>query len=169
MLDPAATLAALELRLVPDATAEELVALVDEIDVLGRLLASELARGSLVPAEITRLEAVLLDVPGVRARALMAAAERYDDRGSPRRAVYVLLDALRTAFDPELVTSIAEALTFTLEAHGLTEAATRVRALVMAPRGAERRAARTRFLAELDALRADGIDWTLLDDESPLD
>jgi hypothetical protein len=155
-----AQLAALEARIgqLDDPTA--LVALATEIDTLGVELAAEL-RGVVSESDRVVLARVLARVPAVHVRALLRAAERFDDAGSPRRAAFVLVEALRVAFDPEMLATTAAALAFVLEAHGQAPAAARVGDVVTA-------SPRTRFLAAVDAVRA-AIDWSALDDELGFD
>ena len=166
----ATTLAALEQRIPQLAEPTELLELAAQLDLLGMQLAYEITRLAAQPELAAPLKPVLVRVPTVHARALLRAAERFDDLGSPKRAVYVLLEALRKAFEPATIAAAAEALTFSLDAHGQRAAAARVRELVTAPtdQGQTRRELRESFLAGLDELRAQ-IDWTALDDEPGTD
>lgn len=162
----AATLEALEARGQQLSDPGELLALATQIDELAARLAHELASHAASPELAAPLKPVLLRVPTVRARVLLRAAERFDDRGSPRRAALVLIEGLRRAFGSDVLTSLAEALTFSLDAHGQTAAARLLGTLVTPPDGsaADRREQRARYLATLDALTA-AIDWSAFDDE----
>lgn len=114
---------ALEAELASAHTPEALVDLAGRVDALGRQIAA-VAAGD--PAH----GALLVRVPPLYVRILLLAAERYDDRGSPRRAAVVLLEALRRAFTPAALGTVGEALAFLLEAHEQPAIAARVRALV---------------------------------------
>lgn len=166
----AATLAALEARIAQLAEPADLLALAAEIDQLGMQLAYEITRFAAQPELAAPLKPVLVRVPTVHTRTLLRAAERFDDLGSPKRATYVLIEALRKAFSSETIAAVAQALTFTLEAHGQAVAAAHVRALVTSrvDEAASRRELRARFLAGIDELPG-LIDWNALDDEPGLD
>lgn len=159
----ATALAALEERGRQLSEPTELLALATQIDELASQLAHEIASHAADSPLAAPLAPVLRRVPAIRAHVLLRAAERFDDRGSPRRAALVLVEALRRAFGAE-VTSIAEALTFTLEAHGQLGAARLVGALITPRDGGDRRAQRAQLLEALDALTG-VIDWSALDDE----
>jgi hypothetical protein len=162
----AGVLATLEAKIAQLAEPGELLALATEIDQLGQQLAHEIAELGAQRERAAPLASVLVRVPTVYATALLRAAERFDDRGSPRRAAVVLIEALRRVFDPAMTDTVVGALGFLLEANGERAAAERARDLVTAPAGdpAARREARARFLAGLDELRA-SIDWAALEDE----
>lgn len=169
----AATLAALDRRIAELTDPGELLALATEIDQLGMELAYEITRLGSTPELVAPLKPVLINVPKVHARALLRAAERFDDVGSPRRAAYVLLEALLKSFDPDTINVVNDALSFILEAHGQTEAAGELRALVAAradhrAAGADRRQLRAQFVAAVEALRA-RIEWHALEDEPGVD
>jgi hypothetical protein len=147
---------------------DELVALATAIDELGRELALEFTLVAAQPELAAPLRPVLLRLPAVHTRALLRAAEKLDDAGSPRRAARVLIEALRKALDARMVEVVAGALVFTLEAFAQREAAARVRALVTAEPTASRRELRARYLAVVDELPA-LIDWSALDDGQAFD
>ncbi|MGE3460099.1 MAG: hypothetical protein AB7O24_33625 [Kofleriaceae bacterium] len=142
----------------------ELLVLSTKIDDLGRQLALELQRLALEPARMAPLKPVLLRVPVVHTRALLRCAEKLDDLGSPRRAVRVLLEALRKAFDANMVELVVDALVFTLDAFEQRAAAARLRALLEPLPDASRREARVRHMGIVDELIA-LIEWAALDDE----
>jgi hypothetical protein len=111
-------------------------------------------------------------VPMIYGRALVRAAEKFDDLGSPKRAAYVLFEALRKAFDPEVIASVASALSFILDAHGQGTAAQRLSDLVaireeQRAAGTDRKEVRAQFSAALEELRDRGVDWPALADDSP--
>lgn len=170
LADPgrAAELAELAERAETEISPEVLVALATQIDKLGMQLAYEISRNAHDEAHIAPLKPVLIRVPALYGKTLLRAAEKFDDQGSPRRAAYVLFEALRKAFDHDVITSVADALSFVLEAHGQTGPATRIRTLLVerdAQRasGVERREVRTKFSAALEELR-EGVDWNALED-----
>jgi hypothetical protein len=161
---PENTLDELEQQIVTRDQPGDLLALATAIDELGRNLALEIVeRGEAAAA----LKPILLRVPGVHTRVLLRAAEKLDDAGSPRRAARVLIEALRKAFDANLVEVVVDALTFTLEASGQQAAAARLQALVTAE-PASRRELRARHMAIVDGL-PDLVDWPALDDELAFD
>ncbi len=163
----AATLTSLEDRIATLDEPAELLALATEIDELGVQLAYEISNAA-QPELAAPLAPVLMRVPGVRTRTLLRAAERYDDLGSPKRAAYVLIEALRRAFDAATIAEVAAALSFLLDANDQAVAAARLRTIVTLPGdpppGTSRREARDRLLAAIELLR-ESIDWTALDDE----
>lgn len=165
----AGALAALERRIAELDDPAELLALATQIDQLGMQLAYEIRRYGAQSELAAPLKPVLLRVPVVHARALLRTAERYDDRGSPRRAAYVLIEALRKSFAVDALAAAAHALAFLLDAHGQPTAAARVRTLMTADGGGDRRAIRARFEAALDELRDRDIRWVDLDDEPQVD
>jgi hypothetical protein len=169
--DPAraAELAALEEQVETLEDPHLLVALATRIDTLGMQLAYEISRHAHDAAHIAPLKPVLLRVPALYGKTLLRAAEKFDDQGSPRRAAYVLFEALRKAFDPDVITAVAGALSFVLEAHGQTKPALTIRSLLAEreerrARGVDRREVRTQFAAALETLRDGGVDWDGLDD-----
>ncbi|MBA3453238.1 MAG: hypothetical protein H0T42_09120 [Deltaproteobacteria bacterium] len=171
LADPAraAELAALEAQAETLTDPDLLVALATQIDGLGMQLAYEISRHAHDEAHIAPLKPVLMRVPALYGRTLLRAAEKFDDQGSPRRAAYVLFEALRKAFDHDVITSVAGALSFVLEAHGQTTPAAKIRALLaerdeQRARGVERREVRTQFAAALETLRDRGVQWDALDD-----
>ena len=172
--DPArvAELAALEVRIDQLAEPEVLVALASQIDTLGMQLAFEISRHAHDAAHVAPLKPVLIRVPEVHGRALVRAAEKFDDLGSPRRAAYVLFEALRKAFDPDVIGSVSAALAFILDAHEQGTAATQLRALVSTREeqraaGVDRKEVRIQFASALELLRDRGVDWTALADDPP--
>lgn len=165
----ATALAALEQRIGELADPAELLALATAIDQLGMQLAYEIRRYGAGSELAAPLKPVLLRVPVVHARALLRTAERYDDVGSPRRAAFVLIEALRKSFSADTLATAAHALAFLLDAHGQPAAATRVRALMAEVGDGDRRAIRARFEAGLDELRDRDIAWAALDDEPQSD
>jgi hypothetical protein len=172
--DPARALelASLESRIADLEDPEVLVAVASQIDKLGMQLAFEISRHAHDADHVAPLKPVLMRVPSIYGRALVRAAEKFDDRGSPKRAAYVLFEALRKAFDPALIASMMDALAFVLEAHEQGAAAVQLRALVIrreAQRaaGVDRKDVRTQFAAALEQLRDRAIDWTALTDEPP--
>jgi len=169
--DPAraAELAALEEQVETLSDPHLLVALATRIDTLGMQLAYEISRHAHDAAHIAPLKPVLLRIPALYGKTLLRAAEKFDDQGSPRRAAYVLFEALRKAFDPDVITAVASALSFVLEAHGQTKPARTIRALLTEREdrraaGVDRREVRTQFSSALEALRDGGVDWDALDD-----
>lgn len=171
LADPAraAELAALEAQAETLGDPDLLVALATQIDALGMQLAYEISRHAHDEAHIAPLKPVLMRVPALYGRTLLRAAEKFDDQGSPRRAAYVMFEALRKAFDHDVITSVAGALSFVLEAHGQSTPAAKIRALLadrddQRARGVDRREVRTQFAAALDALRDGGVQWDALDD-----
>lgn len=169
--DPAraAELAALEEQVETLDDPHLLVALATRMDTLGMQLAYEISRHAHDAAHIAPLKPVLLRVPALYGKTLLRAAEKFDDQGSPRRAAYVLFEALRKAFDPDVITAVASALSFVLEAHGQSKPAQTIRALLTEREdrraaGVDRREVRTQFSAALEALRDGGVDWDALDD-----
>ena len=172
--DPArvAELAALEVRIDQLAEPEMLVALASQIDTLGMQLAFEISRHAHDAAHVAPLKPVLIRVPEVHGRALVRAAEKFDDLGSPRRAAYVLFEALRKAFDPDVIVAVSAALAFILEAHEQGTAATQLRALVTTREdqraaGIDRKEVRLQFASALEQLRDRGVDWNALADDPP--
>lgn len=168
----ASELEALEQRVNASNDPDLLVAIASQIDTLGMQLAFEISRHAHDEAHIAPLKPVLMHVPTSYGRALIRAAEKYDDLGSPKRAVYVLFEALRKAFDADLIMAVSEALSFMLEAHGQGAAARQLRALVATraaqrASGVDRKEVRTQFGASLAQLRDRGLDWTALADEPP--
>jgi hypothetical protein len=160
-------LAALEAQIDARVEAADLLALATDIDELGRRLATELA-GLLVQPELAApLKPVLLRLPAVHTRALLRAAEKLDDAGSPRRAARVLIEALRKAFDANMVDTVADALAFVLDAFAQRSAAARLRELTV-PSELGRRELRARHLAIVDELPS-LIEWSALDDELGFD
>ncbi len=169
--DPAraAELAALEEQVETLTAPDLLVALATRIDTLGMQLAYAISRHVNDPAHVAPLKPVLMRVPALYGKTLLRAAEKFDDLGSPRRAAYVLFEALRKAFDPDVITSVASALSFILEAHGQAKSAVTIRGLLAEredrrARGEDRREVRTQFAAALEALRDGGVEWDALDD-----
>lgn len=169
--DPAraAELGALEEQVETLSDPHLLVALATRIDTLGMQLAYEISRHAHDAAHIAPLKPVLLRIPALYGKTLLRAAEKFDDQGSPRRAAYVLFEALRKAFDPNVITAVASALSFVLEAHGQTKPARTIRALLTEREdrraaGVDRREVRTQFSTALEALRDGGVDWDALDD-----
>lgn len=169
--DPAraAELAALEEQVETLTSPDLLVALASRIDTLGMQLAYEISRHAHDAGHIAPLKPVLMRVPALYGKTLLRAAEKFDDLGSPRRAAYVLFEALRKAFDPDVITSVASALSFVLEAHGQAKPAVAIREILVEredrrARGVDRREVRTQFAAALDELRDGGVDWDALDD-----
>lgn len=169
--DPAraAELAALEEQVETLDDPHLLVALATRIDTLGMQLAYEISRHAHDAGHIAPLKPVLLRVPALYGKTLLRAAEKFDDQGSPRRAAYVLFEALRKAFDPDVITAVASALSFVLEAHGQAKPARTIRALLSEREdrraaGVDRREVRTQFAAALEALRDGGVEWDALDD-----
>jgi hypothetical protein len=160
-------LAALEAQIDARVEAADLLALATEIDELGRRLATELAGLLVQPERAAPLKPVLLRLPAVHTRALLRAAEKLDDAGSPRRAARVLIEALRKAFDANLVDPVADALAFVLDAFAQRDAAARLRELT-APSELGRRELRARHLAIVDELPS-LIEWSALDDELGFD
>ena len=175
--DPAraAELAALEGRIEQLADPDMLVALASQVDTIGMQLAFEISRDGHDAAQVAPLKPVLMRVPAIYGRALVRAAEKFDDLGSPKRAAYVLFEALRKAFDADVIGSVSAALAFILEAHGQGSAAQRLRDLVATREdqraaGTDRKEVRAQFIAALEQLRDRGVDWAALaDDSSPLD
>ncbi len=172
--DPARALelASLESRIADLEDPEVLVAVASQIDKLGMQLAFEISRHAHDADHVAPLKPVLMRVPSIYGRALVRAAEKFDDRGSPKRAAYVLFEALRKAFDPAVIASMMDALAFVLEAHEQGGAAVQLRALVIrreAQRaaGVDRKDVRTQFAAALEQLRDRTIDWTALADDPP--
>ena len=168
--DPAraAELAALEEQVETLTSPDLLVALATRVDTLGMQLAYEISRHAHDAAHVAPLKPVLMRVPALYGKTLLRAAEKFDDLGSPRRAAYVLFEALRKAFDPDVITSVANALSFILEAHGQAKPAVAIRELLAEredrrARGVDRREVRTQFAAALETLR-DGVEWDALDD-----
>jgi hypothetical protein len=171
--DPArlAEVATLELRVPQLSEPAELIALATEIDRLAMQLAHEVARSAADTALVASLKPVLLRASAVYGKALLRAAERFDDLGSPRRAVFILVEALRKAFDPQLIASVAAALSFALEANGQEAAATRLREILIErgdrrAAGVDRREIRSQFTSSLEDIRDRLIEWTTLDDDS---
>lgn len=146
--------AALEAELPTAQTPEALVDLAGRVDALGRQIAVAIATGDATH------RALLLRIPALYVRILLTAAERYDDRGSARRAAVVLLEALRRAFAPAAFGTVGEALAFLLEANDQSALAQRVRALVTSR--SER--ATSALLDEITAIH-DAIDWAALPDD----
>ncbi|MDB4963887.1 MAG: hypothetical protein JWP01_3886 [Myxococcales bacterium] len=152
-------------RQVKDATEPTtLVSLATELDAFGRTVAQELA----IRRDDPDLRRVLVYVPTLQSQALLRAAEGFDDRGSPRRAVYVLFEALRTAFDASVITTISEALTLMLEANGQPSASATLRELLAAreqhrAEGGKVGEVRARFSESVRQLR-DSVDWGALAD-----
>jgi hypothetical protein len=149
-----------------------LVSLAIQIDKLGMQLAYEISRHAHDEAHIAPLKPVLLRVPALYGKTLLRAAEKFDDQGSPRRAAFVLFEALRKAFDHDVITAVAGALSFVLEAHGQSAPATRIRTLLterdtQRASGVDRREVRVRFSAALDELR-EGVAWDALEDAPEL-
>lgn len=170
--DPARALelASLESRIDTLEDPDALVAVASQIDKLGMQLAFEISRHAHDADHIAPLKPVLMRVPAVYGRALVRAAEKYDDGGSPKRAAYVLFEALRKAFDPELIASMCDALAFVLEAHEQGPVAFKLRDLVRAraeqrASGMDRKDVRTQFASGLTELRDHGIDWNALADD----
>jgi hypothetical protein len=160
-------LAALEDQIATLEHPGDLLALATAIDDLGRQLALELMRLVDQPDVAAPLKPVLIRVPVVHTRALLRAAEKLDDAGSPRRAARVLIEALRKSLDANLVDTVASALAFTLQASGQHDVAARVLAIAIDP-PTSRREWRARSLAVIDELPG-LIDWNALDDELGLD
>lgn len=142
----------------------ELLALATKIEDLGRQLALELQRLVTEPARAAPLKPVLLRVPAVHTRVLLRCAEKLDDLGSPRRAARVLLEALRKAFDADMVEVVVDTLGFTLDAFEQRAASARLRMLLEPPAEMSRRERRMRHMGVVDELVA-LIDWPALDDE----
>ncbi len=166
-LDEVATF---ELRIPQLSEPSELLALATELDRLAMQLAHQVARYAPDSAEVASLKPLLLRTSAAYGKALLRTAERFDDLGSPKRAVYVLLEALRKAFDPQLIASVAASLSFTLEANGQAAAATRLREILSerADRraaGVERREIRSQFTVAMEDIRDRLIEWTMLDDD----
>jgi len=175
--DPARVLelASLESRIDTLEDPEVLVAVASQIDKLGMQLAFEISRHAHDADHVAPLKPVLMRVPTVYGRALVRAAEKYDDRGSPKRAAYVLFEALRKAFDPALIASMCDALAFILEAHQQGPVSFKLRDLVRVraeqrASGMDRKDVRTQFATALTELRDHGIDWNaLVDDDVQFD
>jgi len=175
--DPARALelASLESRIDTLEDPEVLVAVASQIDKLGMQLAFEISRHAHDADHVAPLKPVLMRVPEVYGRALVRAAEKYDDGGSPKRAAYVLFEALRKAFDPALIASMCDALAFILEAHQQGPVAFKLRDLVATraeqrASGMDRKEVRTQFASALTQIRDHGIDWNALaDDEVQFD
>jgi len=169
----AQALAALERRISELVQPEELLALATQIDQLGMQLAYEIRRYGARSELAAPLKPVLMRVPIVHARALLRTAERFDDVGSPRRAAFVLIEALRKSFAADALAAAAEALSFILEAHGQTAASIQLRDLMTSrgspQAGSDRREVRAQFEVGLDRLRDHAIDWLALDDEPQVD
>jgi hypothetical protein len=146
----------------------ELLALATQIEDFGRELALELQRLIAEPTRRAPLEPVLMKVPVVHTRVLLRCAEKLDDLGSPRRAARVLCEALRKAFDANMVATVVDALGFTLDAFDQRPASTRLRALMEPPAEASRRERRVRHMHIVDELLA-LIEWSELDDELGFD
>jgi len=160
----ATTLAELEAQIDQLDQPTELLMLATSIDQLGRQLAQQLTQLIAEPARAKPLEPILLAVPAVHVRALLRAAEKLDDAGSPRRAARVLLEALHHAFNADKVAQVADALGFTLVAFEQRAAADKLLALASLDPALPRRERRARHLALIDEL-AEAIEWAALDDE----
>ena len=172
--DPAraAELAALEERIATVDEPDALVAIATQVDTLGMELAFEISRHAHDEAHVAPLKPVLMRVPMLYGRALVRAAEKFDDLGSPKRAVYVLFEALRKAFDPEVIASVTTALSFVLDAHGQGTAAQRLSDLVAVREeqraaGMDRKEVRAQFSAALEQVRDRAVDWSALADDAP--
>jgi hypothetical protein len=163
----AGQLATLEARITHLDDGPALLHLATEIDELGRRVALAIAQHAPGAGVATPLHPVLLRVPAIYTRTLLRAAEKYDDIGSTRRAVFALVEALRRAFEANMVEPVTEALVFILDAHEQEAAAgyTRKLATGLDDAATTRRERRAHYLAAVDALR-DVIDWALLDDEA---
>lgn len=163
-VEQAHALAALEAQLPTLEQPAELFALATAVDELGRRVALELQRLATDATRAAPLKPVLLRVPSVHTRVLVRLAEKLDDRGSPRRAARVLLEALRKAFDANMVDTVVDALGFTLEAFAQRAASARLRSLLEPAGALGRREHRARYMSivdELDTL----VEWAALDDE----
>ena len=165
--DPASVLVELEKAIDARDRIEDLLALATAIDALGRTLALELTRLGTDRELRAPLELVLLRVPAVHTRALLRTAEKLDDTGSPRRAARVLVEALRKAFDADLVEVVIDALGFTLDAFDQRAAILKLHELGSIE-AATRRERRTIYLTRVDDLAA-AIVWAELDDELGFD
>jgi hypothetical protein len=161
--DAATRLAQLTAQIDKRDGAAELLALATAIDELGREVALEIAQDASAAAS---LRPVLLAVAPAYTRALLRAAEKYDDMGSPRRAAFALVEALRRAFDAGNVDVVGAALIFVLDAGDQAAAAARVRDIVdgAGDTAVPRRELRKGYIGSIDELRA-LIDWGALDDE----
>jgi hypothetical protein len=163
-------LARLEEKLPQRDAPTELLDLATEIDELGRRIALAIAQHPPRSELALPLRPVLLRVPVAYTRTLLRASERYDDIGSPRRAALVLVEALRKAFDANMVADVVEPLIFILEANEQPAAAARMRAFVTEPSdpNESRRERRERYFDAIEGLHA-AIDWNALDDEPGTD
>ena len=164
MEDPAAALAELDAEIDQHDQANDLVMLATTIDHFGRGLAQELQRVMAEPALADPLKPVLLAVPAVHVRALLKAAEKLDDAGSPRRAARVLVEALHRAFDADKTSLVADALGFTLLAFEQRAAADTLQTILAIDPAMPRRERRARHQALVEQL-AEAIEWDTLDDE----
>jgi hypothetical protein len=164
MSDHATALAELEAEIDQHDEPGDLVMLATTIDHFGRQLAQELQRVIAEPARADPLKPILLAVPAVHVRALLKAAQKLDDAGSPRRAARVLVEALHRAFDADKVSVVAGALGFTLVAFEQRAAADKLELLLALDPVTPRRERRARHLALVDEL-AEAIEWDTLDDK----
>lgn len=131
------------------------------IEHFGRELAQELQRSIADPAKADPLKPVLLAVPAVHVRALLRAAEKVDDEGSPRGAMHLLVEAMHRAFDADRVDEVANALGFVLVAYQQHTAATALNALLAIAPELPRRERRQRHVELVEQLER-AIDWGAL-------
>lgn len=161
MKDAESQLALLTAQIDQVETGPELLAVATRLDELGRDVAEAFTQ-----SRDAALRPVLLGIPRAYTQALLRAAEKYDDAGSPRRAVFALVEALGRAFDANMVAVVGGVLAFVLDANEQEEAASRTRVVVSATEDASvsRRELRQRFLASVAELR-EQIEWNALEDE----
>lgn len=161
MTSPATTLADLDAQTETYDTGSDLRIHATSIEHFGRELAQRLQRVQGDPAEAEPLKPILLAVPAIHVRALLRAAEKIDDEGSPRGAMHLLVEALHRAFDADRVPQVADALGFMLVAYQQRTAAEKLDALLSLDPALPRRERRERHLDLVEQL-TDAIDWGAL-------
>lgn len=161
MTSPATTLADLDAQTDEYDTGSDLRIHATSIEHFGRELAQQLQRVHSEPAEADPLKPILLAVPAIHVRALLRAAEKVDDEGSPRGAMHLLVEALHRAFDADRITQVADALGFMLVAYQQHTAADKLDSLLSLDPALPRRERRQRYLDLVEQLTG-AIDWGAL-------